>query len=114
MSSSAAQTRAFTTLFLIEMWERFGFYGMQVLMVTYMMKRLGFIDTHANLVWGAATALIYATPAVGGWIGDKLIGTRRIMLIGAVVLALGYAILWLPINNDLSVYRAGRDHRRER
>ena len=50
MSTSAAQTRAFTTVFLIEMWERFGFYGMQVLMVTYMMKRLGFIDTHANLV----------------------------------------------------------------
>jgi POT family proton-dependent oligopeptide transporter len=106
MSSSAAQTRAFTTVFLIEMWERFGFYGMQVLMVTYMMKRLGFIDTHANLVWGAATALIYATPAVGGWIGDKLIGTRRIMLIGAVVLALGYAILWLPINNATFLYIA--------
>src|SRR5579871_5039104 len=106
MSSSAAQTRAFTTVFLIEMWERFGFYGMQVLMVTYMMKKLGFIDTHANLVWGAATALIYATPAVGGWIGDKLIGTRRIMLIGAVVLALGYAILWLPINNATFLYIA--------
>jgi proton-dependent oligopeptide transporter, POT family len=66
------------------MWERFGFYGMQVLMVTYMMKKLGFVDTRANLVWGAATALIYATPAIGGWIGDKLIGTRRTMLIGAV------------------------------
>src|SRR5579862_2136195 len=101
-----SQTRSFTTVFLIEMWERFGFYGMQVLMVTYMMKRLGFIDTHANLVWGAATALIYATPAVGGWIGDKLIGTRRIMLIGAVVLALGYAILWLPINNATFLYIA--------
>ena len=53
-----AQTRAFSTVFLIEMWERFGFYGMQVLMVTYMMKKLGFIDTRANLVWGAAAALI--------------------------------------------------------
>jgi POT family proton-dependent oligopeptide transporter len=106
MSTSTAQTRAFTTVFLIEMWERFGFYGMQVLMVTYMMKRLGFIDTHANLVWGAATALIYATPAIGGWIGDKLIGTRRIMLIGAVVLTLGYAILWLPINNANFLYLA--------
>ena len=67
----ASQSRAFTTVFLIEMWERFGFYGMQVLMVTYMMKKLGFIDTQANLVWGAAAALIYATPAIGGWIGDN-------------------------------------------
>lgn len=91
-----SQTRSFSTVFLIEMWERFGFYGMQVLMVTFLMKRLGFIDTKANLVWGAAAALIYATPAIGGWVGDKLLGTRRTMLIGAMVLTIGYAILWIP------------------
>ena len=75
-------------------------YGMQVLMVTYMMKKLGFVDTRANLVWGAAAALIYATPAIGGWIGDRLIGTRRTMRIGALVLASGYALLWRPTNNE--------------
>src|SRR5580700_11430790 len=96
-----SQTRSFTTVFLIEMWERFGFYGMQVLMVTYMMKKLGFIDTKANLVWGAAAALIYATPAVGGWIGDKLLGTRRTLVSGAVVLGFGYALLWSPITSPL-------------
>jgi proton-dependent oligopeptide transporter, POT family len=105
-TASVSQTRSFTTLFLIEMWERFGFYGMQVLMVTYMMKKLGFVDTRANLVWGAAAALIYATPAIGGWIGDKLIGTRRTMKIGAVVLALGYALLWLPSDNQFFLYVA--------
>jgi proton-dependent oligopeptide transporter, POT family len=99
-----SQTRAFSTVFLIEMWERFGFYGMQVLMVTYMMKKLGFIDTQANLVWGAAAALIYATPAIGGWIGDKLIGTRRTMRIGALVLAIGYSMLWLPTDNPVVLY----------
>lgn len=101
-----SQTRSFSTVFLIEMWERFGFYGMQVLMVTYMMKKLGFIDTKANLVWGAAAALIYATPAIGGWVGDKLIGTRRTMLLGAVVLTLGYAMLWVPTNNAYFLYLA--------
>ncbi|HLN48023.1 MAG TPA: oligopeptide:H+ symporter, partial [Steroidobacteraceae bacterium] len=101
-----SQTRAFSTVFMIEMWERFGFYGMQVLMVTYMMKKLGFVDTRANLVWGAAAALIYATPAIGGWIGDRLIGTRRTMKIGALVLASGYALLWLPTNNEYFLYMA--------
>ena len=101
-----SQTRSFVTVFMIEMWERFGFYGMQVLMVTYMMKKLGFIDTKANLVWGAAAALIYATPAIGGWVGDKLIGTRRTMLVGAVVLTLGYAMLWIPTNNAYFLYVA--------
>jgi proton-dependent oligopeptide transporter, POT family len=101
-----SQTRSFTTVFLIEMWERFGFYGMQVLMVTYMIKRLGFVDTRANLVFGAASALIYATPAIGGWIGDKLLGTRRTMRLGAFVLAIGYALLWLPRNSEYFLYFA--------
>ncbi|KRE88525.1 amino acid transporter [Frateuria sp. Soil773] len=101
-----SQTKSFSTVFLIEMWERFGFYGMQVLMVTYMMKKLGFADTKANLVWGAAAALIYATPAIGGWVGDKLIGTRRTMLLGALVLMLGYAMLWIPSDNAYLLYCA--------
>src|SRR5580658_3003271 len=104
--AAVSQTRSFSTVFLIEMWERFGFYGMQVLMVTYMMKKLGFGDTRGNLVWGAAAALIYATPAIGGWIGDKLIGTRRTMNIGAVVLPLGYAPLRLPTDSQFSLYVA--------
>ena len=106
MNPPVSQRRSFSTVFLIEMWERFGFYGMQVLMVTYMMKKLGFVDTRANLVWGAAAALIYATPAIGGWVGDRLIGTRRTMTMGAVVLAVGYALLWLPSNNQFFLYVA--------
>src|SRR6202012_1562732 len=101
-----SQTRSFTTIFLIEMWERFGFYGMQVLMVTYMIKKLGFVDTRANLVFGAAAALIYATPAIGGWVGDKLIGTRRTMRVGAFILAVGYALLWVPVNSEMFLYCA--------
>ncbi len=88
------------------MWERFGFYGMQVLMVTYMIKKLGFEDTRANLVWGAAAALIYATPSLGGWIGDRWIGTRHTMLTGAVVLMFGYSLLWIPTSNPYALYFA--------
>lgn len=101
-----SQTRSFSTVFLIEMWERFGFYGMQVLMVTYMMKKLGFVDTKANLVWGAAAALIYATPAIGGWVGDKLLGTRRTMVMGATILAVGYGMLWIPSDVAYMTYAA--------
>jgi POT family proton-dependent oligopeptide transporter len=101
-----SQRRSFSTIFFIEMWERFGFYGMQALMVTYMIKKLGFADTRSNLVFGAASALIYATPAIGGWVGDKLIGTRRTMKVGAFVLAIGYALLWIPVNSALFLYCA--------
>src|SRR5260221_2471439 len=106
VSMPVYQSRSFSTIFLLEMRAPFGFYGMQVLMVTYMMKKLGFIDSRANLVWGAASALIYATPAVGGLIGNKLIGTRRTMVIGAVVLAFGYTLLWLPTDSEYFLYVA--------
>jgi len=94
--AAASQTRSFTTIFLIEMWERFGFYGMQALIVYYMVQRLGFPDERATLVWGAAAALIYVAPAIGGWIGDKVLGTRRTMLLGAVVLTVGYSLMVVP------------------
>jgi len=91
-----SQTRSFTTIFLIEMWERFGYYGMQVLIVYYMVQRLEFPDERAALVWGAAAALIYVAPAIGGWVGDRILGTRRTMLIGAVILAVGYGLMVVP------------------
>jgi POT family proton-dependent oligopeptide transporter len=95
-TTNVSQTRSFTTVFLIEMWERFGYYGMQALIVYYMVQRLGFPDERAALVWGAAAALIYVAPAIGGWIGDKILGTRRTMLLGAVILSAGYGLMVVP------------------
>ncbi len=94
--ATTSQTRSFTTIFLIEMWERFGFYGMQALIVYYMVQQLDFPDERAALVWGAAAALIYVAPAIGGWIGDRILGTRRTMLLGAVILSVGYALMVVP------------------
>ena len=95
-TSGPSQTRSFTTVFLIEMWERFGYYGMAALLVLFMIDKIGFADDHANLTWGAFTALVYASPSIGGWIGDKVLGARRTMTIGALVLAAGYFMLALP------------------
>ncbi len=97
-----SQTRSFTTVFLIEMWERFGYYGMAALLVLFMVDKLGFADGRANLTWGAFTALVYASPSIGGWIGDKILGTRRTMRYGAIVLCAGYLMLALP--NDSLAY----------
>ncbi|NOK49660.1 MFS transporter [Burkholderia thailandensis] len=96
MNTRVSQTRSFTTVFLIEMWERFGYYGMAALLVLFMVDKLGFTDGQANLTWGAFTALVYASPSIGGWIGDKVLGARRSMIIGAVVLCAGYLMLAIP------------------
>ena len=97
-SSGTSQTRSFTTVFLIEMWERFGYYGMAALLVLFMDNKIGFADDHANLTWGAFTALVFSAPSIGGWIGDKVLGARRTMTAGGIVLALGYLMLALPID----------------
>jgi len=87
---------SFTALFLVEMWERFGYYGMTALVVLYMVQRLGYSDDRASLTFGAFVAMAYASPAVGGWLGDKVLGTRRMTVIGASILAIGYALLATP------------------
>ncbi len=91
-----SRARGFTTLFLIEMWERFGYYGMTAVVVLFMVQKLGYTDDRANLTFGAFAALAYTVPAIGGWIGDKLLGSRRTMVLGAVILALGYVGLAIP------------------
>ena len=101
-----SQTRSFMTVALIELWERFGYYGMQALIVYFMVQRLGFEDSRANLVWGAAAALIYVAPAIGGWIGDKVLGTRRCMILGGLILTLGYALMAVPTTNTWMTFSA--------
>ncbi|MGE5167822.1 MAG: oligopeptide:H+ symporter, partial [Deltaproteobacteria bacterium] len=105
-STPVSQNKSFSTVFFIELWERFGYYGMQALIVYYMVQRLGFGDTDANLIWGAASALIYVAPAIGGWVGDRIFGTRRTMLTGAAILAIGYALITLPTENAQFLYFA--------
>jgi POT family proton-dependent oligopeptide transporter len=100
------QTRSFSTIALIELWERFGYYGMQALIVYFLVQRLGFDDSRANLVWSACAALIYVSPAIGGWIGDKVLGTRRSMHIGALILAIGYALMAFPTQNTWFIFSA--------
>ena len=95
-TKTASRTPGFVTLFLIEMWERFGYYGMTAVVVLFMVQNLGYGDDRANLTFGAFTAMAYAVPAIGGWIGDQVLGSRRTTLFGAIILAIGYGLLALP------------------
>ncbi len=101
VAQAPSKTKGFTTLFLIEMWERFGYYGMTAVVVLFMVQRLGYTDDRANLTFGAFAALAYTVPSVGGWIGDKLLGSRRTMVLGAVILAFGYIGLAIPNHPEL-------------
>jgi len=105
-SPRPSQARSFSTIFLIELWERFGYYGMAAIFILFMVEKIGFADVQANLVWGAFTGLVYAAPAIGGWIGDNVLGTRRTLPIGAAILAIGYLMLGIPSDNLNLFYAA--------
>ncbi|MCF7791826.1 MAG: oligopeptide:H+ symporter [Victivallales bacterium] len=96
--------RPFSLIFFIELWERFGYYGMQALIVVFFIKHLGFSDSLASITFGAFTALVYAFISIGGYIGDKVLGTKRTMFLGAIVLAIGYGLL--SYNPQVTIYYA--------
>jgi POT family proton-dependent oligopeptide transporter len=82
--------RGLYTLFGAEAWERFSYYGMRALLVLYMVKHLKFARQDALGVYAVYTGLVYLTPIAGGYLADKLLGRRKAVLIGGVVMALGH------------------------
>lgn len=89
------QPRAFHIIFMVELWERFGFYSVQGILILYFIRFLGFTDNQAYLTFGAFSALVYSMVALGGFLGDKIIGTKRMIFLGLIILALGYLALSL-------------------
>ncbi|MBF8999817.1 MULTISPECIES: dipeptide/tripeptide permease DtpA [Vibrio] len=87
------QPKSFYLIFSIEFWERFGFYGMQAILTVYLVKILGMDESTSFVLFGAFSALIYGFVAAGGWLGDKVIGTKRAITLGAIILMVGYALL---------------------
>ena len=83
----------FWVLWTLELWERFGYYGIQAILAVFFAKKLGYSDAEAILIFGSFSALLYGGPIIGGWIGDKYIGAKRTIIIGAVMLFLSYATL---------------------
>jgi proton-dependent oligopeptide transporter, POT family len=85
--------RGLGLLFLVEMWERFSYYGMRALLVLYLVNALRWDSGRASLLYGAYTGSVYLTPLLGGWLADRFIGTRRSLVIGGVLIALGHFML---------------------
>lgn len=89
------QPKALPFLCLTEMWERFGFYVVQGLLVLYITKEFGFSDTQSYTISGVFAALVYIAPMVGGFIADRIIGYKTAIIWGGLFLSFGYALLAL-------------------
>lgn len=82
--------RGLVVLFLTEMWERFSYYGMRALLVLYLTQHFLFGPKEAQGIYAAYAALVYLMPVVGGMIADKYLGSRKAVIIGAVLLVAGH------------------------
>ncbi len=85
-------------LFFTEMWERFGFYIILAIFTLYLDEYFHFQDK--GQIYGAFLALVYFTPIGGGFIADRVLGFRRTISLGAVLMAIGYATIALPYPQD--------------
>lgn len=92
--------RGLFLLFLVEMWERFSYYGMRGLLVLYLVTQAaggnpgrGWSKEDAANLYGWYTGMAYLLPVFGGLIADKLIGAHRSMLVGGIIIALGHVAL---------------------
>ena len=81
-------------LFFTEMWERFGFYTMLAIFTLYLDEFFHF--DNKGQIYGGFLALVYFTPIGGGYIADKVLGFRRTIALGAVLMAIGYATIAIP------------------
>ena len=91
--------RGLSTLFFTEMWERFSFYGIRPMLIAFMIVALsdggvfGFDRPTAGSILGIYAASVYLTSLPGGWIADRLIGPRRAVLYGGIIIAAGHFTL---------------------
>lgn len=96
MPHTRKQPPALPVMFLTELWERFGFYIVQGLLVLYMTQYYGFSDNKSYSILGAFTALAYITPMIGGFLADRYLGFVTTTVWGGFILMIGYALLAIP------------------
>jgi POT family proton-dependent oligopeptide transporter len=80
-------------LFFSEMWERFCFYGMRGMLVVFMVNHLSMDEEVANLQYGATQAWVYAFTFIGGLFADKILGLRKSLFWGGILMIIGSIIL---------------------
>ncbi|WP_084203494.1 peptide MFS transporter [Psychroserpens damuponensis] len=96
-------------LFFTEMWERFSFYGMRVLLVNFLtMAAIGYNPgwewtvENAGALFGTYAMLLYITPIIGGWLADKYTGYRWAVIIGSLIMTAGHASM--ALETEFSLY----------
>ncbi|GAB4034819.1 peptide MFS transporter [Spirosoma gilvum] len=92
-------------LFFTEMWERFSYYGMRAILMLFLIDKvqggLGLSETEGAAIYGIYTASVYLLSLPGGWIADTLLGQRKSIWYGGIIIMLGHIILAVPAGSGI-------------
>ena len=102
------QPRGLFTLFFTEMWERFSYYGMRAILILFMTTEvakqgLGLTEAEAGAIYGLYTAGVYLLTLPGGWIADNILGQRKAIWYGGILIMIGHALLAIPGNVNIFI-----------
>lgn len=100
-SKLTGHPKGLTILFFTEMWERFSYYGMRVLLMLYMTTSfakggMGFEVKKAAAIYGAYTGSVWLMSLPGGWFADNVLGVRNTVYLGGIIIALGHYCMAYP------------------
>jgi len=101
-------------LFGTEMWERFSYYGMRAILVLTMVAGteaanpgFGWTNAEALKLYGWYTGLVYLTPLAGGWLADNLLGQRKAIIIGGILMAVAQFTLAMSVPGNIDLFYIG-------
>lgn len=87
-------------LFFTEMWERFSYYGMRAILLLFLIDNvrggMGLNEAEGAAIYGIYTASVYLLSLPGGWLADNILGQRKSILYGGIIIMLGHIILAIP------------------
>ncbi|MFP4003992.1 MAG: peptide MFS transporter [Alphaproteobacteria bacterium] len=110
-TSFLGHPRGLAVLFFAEMWERFSYYGMRALLVTYLIWHFLQSESDAYGVYAAYAGMIYLAPVLGGYMADKYLGARKAVAFGAVLITMGHFSMAYEGSPPIETLRAdGRDY----
>ena len=88
-------------MFFTELWERFSYYGMRAILILYLVDAIetggmGLTVAKGGAIYGMYTAGVYLLALPGGWIADRILGQRRAVFTGGVIIAAGHFSMAIP------------------
>lgn len=93
-------------LFFTEMWERFSYYGMRAILFLYLTKSaaegaLGIPESEAGPIYGLYASSVYLLTLPGGWIADNILGQKKAIWWGGLIIMLGHIVLAIPASPEI-------------